>query len=292
MSSALVVGGDGLIARTLASHLLGDGWNVTRTSRRNQLPQDCLHFDLQEGINALPDAVVNQTDVVFLCAAVTGFALCANEPESSRDINVTSTVRLAKRFLEIGARVVFLSSNAVFDGNHVEVDEHAPTSPVTEYGQQKADCEAALLQAATESSGSCAVVRLTKVVDRMQPLYSGWVQSFKARSPAKAAADLVMCPVTTAYVASGMLCIAAGSQSGVYHLSGERDMTYFDLALAMAGAFGPGATVEQDWVKERLGSVPAPVHSALSMAYTTGIFGLNPQPLQAVARELTGQDYQ
>ena len=250
-----------------------------------------MRFDLKDGADALPDALVNQADVVFLCAAVTGFAPCANDPEGSRIINVTRTVELARRFLQRGARVVYLSSNAVFDGTLVRAGEQTPTLPVTEYGRQKADCELALLQSAAESRGSCAVVRLTKVVDGAQPLYGGWLQSFKLRSPAKAAADLVMCPVTTAYVASGLQRIGAGDQTGVYHLSGERDMTYFELASAMAEAFGAEATVEQDWVKQRLGSVPAPAHSALSMKHTTGIFGLKPQHLQAVARELTGQDY-
>jgi dTDP-4-dehydrorhamnose reductase len=247
-----------------------------------------LHFDLKDGVDTLPHAVGQQANIVFLCAAVTGFASCANDPEGSRHINVTRSVELGRRFMQNGAHVVYLSSNAVFDGTHSMLDEFSPTNPVTEYGRQKAECEAALLYAATQLPGNCTVVRLTKVLDIAQPLYSGWLQSFKEQAPAKAATDLIMCPVTTAYVASGLQCIGAGKQGGVYHLSGERDVTYFDLATSMASLFGQGNTVEGECVYQSLGAVPSPAFSALSMEHTTQTFRIKPQLLIDVASELTG----
>jgi dTDP-4-dehydrorhamnose reductase len=288
MRSALVVGGDGLIARALTADLRTASWHVTCTSRRENLLSGWLHFDLNGVVDNLPETVLDRTDVVFLCAAVTGFAACANDPEGTRYINVTKSVELGRRFMQNGAHLVYLSSNAVFDGSHSMLDEFAPTSPVTEYGRQKAECEAALLYAATESPGNCTVVRLTKVVDSAQPLYSGWVRSFKEQAPAKAATDLILCPMTTAYVANGLRCIGGGKRGGVYHLSGERDMTYFDLAASMASLFGQGNTLDGEYVQQRLGAVPTPSFSALSMEHTTQIFGIKPQLLIEVACELTG----
>jgi len=247
-----------------------------------------LHFDLKDGVDTLPHAVGQQANVVFLCAAVIGFASCANDPEGSRHINVTRSVELGRRFMQNGAHLVYLSSNAVFDGTQSMLDEFAPTSPVTEYGRQKAECEAALLYAATESPGNCTVVRLTKVVDSSQPLYSGWVRSFKEQASAKAATDLILCPMTTAYVANGLRCIGGGKRGGVYHLSGERDMTYFDLATSMASMFGQSNAVEGECVYQSLGAVPSPTFSALSMEHTTQSFGIKPQLMFEVACELTG----
>jgi dTDP-4-dehydrorhamnose reductase len=286
MNSALLVGGDGLIAQSLRSRLLADGWNVNCTSRRGQMYEGWTHLDLQEGVDTLPSDVIKESKLVFICAAVTGFMACADNPDFSRYVNVTRTVELAKRFMLNGARVVYLSSNAVFDGKLMDAAENAPTCPVTEYGHQKADCEAEMLEAANKTPGNCAVVRLTKVVDRAQPLFKGWMQNIRSNAPLKAAADLVLCPVTTSYVANGLQFIGSGNQSGVYHLSGERDMTYFELACAMASALDAQASVIEDWVKERLGSVPTPTHTSLSMPLTTGIFGLKPQSLVEVIEEL------
>ena len=283
-----MIGGDGLIGRALTTQLERSDWKVVSTSRRRTLPAGYLHFDLALSVGSLPKALVQSTQVVFVCAAVTGFAACANDPEGSRHINVTRTVELCSHLMQHGAFIVYLSSNAVFDGTQAEVSESATRSPVTEYGRQKADAETGLIAAAADLPGACAVVRLTKVVDQAQPLFKGWLQSFKSQEPAQAAADLVLCPVTTRYVVSGLQYIGAGMQGGTYHLSGERDMTYFELALAMASARGRGATVEQDWVRKRLGAVPSPEHSALSMAVTSAAWGLRPQPLATVAKELTG----
>ena len=289
MQSALVVGGDGLIARALTVKLAECGWSVIRTSRRECIPAGCVQFDLKDGVTALTDAALRKITTVFICAAVTGFAACADDPEGSRYVNVTRTVELGRFFMARGARVVYLSSNAVFDGMHRAPDERATTSPITEYGRQKADCEVGLLSAAAEFSGTCAVVRRTKVVDSSQALYCGWVQSFKSQVPAKAAADLTMCPVTATFVAGGLRSIGAGKQSGVYHISGEHDMTYFELATAMANELGRHATVEQDWVQQRLGAVPSPKYCAMSMTDTTEVWGLLPQSVGEVAKELTGR---
>lgn len=291
MLSALVVGGDGLIGRALALQLAASGWMVVSTTRRTTAAPSQVNFDLAQGVSTLSGpgtAVPADGLVVFICAAVTGFAQCANDPEGSHHTNVTCTVELGRHFMQQGAMVVYLSSNAVFDGAHAYLDETAARLPVTEYGRQKAECEKGLMEAASSLPGDCAVVRLTKVVDRGQALYSGWVESFNKVSPAKAAADLVMSPVTTDYVVKGLQRIGRNAQGGIFHLSGERDLTYFELAQAMANNVCPGALIEQDWVRQRLDTVPAPTFSALSMAGTTIACGLKPQPLAAVARELTG----
>jgi dTDP-4-dehydrorhamnose reductase len=191
--------------------------------------------------------------------------------------------------MQRGLRVVYLSSNAVFDGTCSALNERSATSPVTEYGRQKVDCELGLLGAAEELLGSCAVVRLTKVVDPLQPLYSKWMQNFRSQAPIKAATDLVMCPVTTAFVVSALQCIGAGTQGGVFHLSGERDVSYYDLALAMASELDRRLMVERDYVHQHLGAVPSPAYSALSMADTTSAWGILPQPLTEVVKELTVQ---
>ena len=131
------------------------------------------------------------------------------------------------------------------------------------------------------------MVRLTKVVHQAQPLFNKWMQRFEAQEPTLAAADLIISPVTTGYVVDSLKRIGAGMLGGCYHLSGEHDVTYFELALAMARARGLKATVERDWVRQRLDVVPFPAHSALSMEATTAAWGLLPQPLVTVARELT-----
>ena len=289
MQSALVLGGDSLIGSALSAHLIANSWKVKCTTRRTAMPLGWVHFDLKYGFDALIQSNAQHADVVFICGAVTGFVPCDQDPIATRYVNVKCTVELARRFMQQGSRVVYLSSNAVFDGSRSSLDEFASTSPKTEYGRQKADCEQELLSCSAGLPGSCAIVRLTKVVEKKQTIYSGWIQNLKTNKPVKAAVDLMLCPMTTAFVAVGLQSIGADGKTGVFHLSGEKDMSYFDLATAMATLLGKDALVERVWVRDRLGIVPAPNFSSLSMTLTTSAYGIRPQCLIEVARELTRQ---
>ena len=109
IQSALVVGGDSLIARALRIELLSAGWNVLSTTRRQEKRNGWLNFDLKHGFYSLPNAAVEKTNVVFICGAVTGFEQCANDPVGSREINVTRSLEIGRSFMQRGTRVVYLS---------------------------------------------------------------------------------------------------------------------------------------------------------------------------------------
>lgn len=289
MFSGLVIGGDGLIGRALGAHLAEAGWRVTSTSRRENRSEAERLLDLRD-----PEASrADWSDqlhvpglVIFLSAAATGFAHCNDDPAGTRLINVDNTIRLACEFMKQGAHVIYLSSNAVFDGKTAYAPEESPLSPETEYGCQKAACEIGLQEAANDAGSGLAIVRLTKVVDRSQPLVGGWIKDLREGATVRAAVDLVLSPITLGYVVDGLRKLAERRLVGRYHLSGSDDVTYFDLASSLLAACGSRGRVEADRVRDRLGSVPSPDYSSVGMRRTSERLGLRPQPLDVVARDL------
>ena len=79
--------------------------------------------------------------IVLCTAAVSNVELCEREPAAARAVNVDATLALAGAAREAGATFVFLSSEYVFDGEHGPYAEEAATSPINEYGRQKAEVE-------------------------------------------------------------------------------------------------------------------------------------------------------
>jgi len=286
MNSALVIGGDGLIGRALTAELLSSRLKVVSTSRSHNIQNNQIHFDLDVGADNLLGLIKWVPDVVYICAAVTGFAACANNPTATYNTNVTQTVELASHFIQQGSRVVYLSSNAVFDGTRAFEKEISDVSPVSEYGRQKAECEKKLLDVASRFSTQCYVVRLTKVVDISLALYSDWINAFELNLPVKAAIDLTFCPISSKYVVDTLKMIGSAKQGGIFHLSGEKDITYFDLANTLMNIKEKSSKVEQDLIQNRLGLVPSPQHTALSMEHTSKLIGILPQPIESVARDL------
>src|SRR5687768_5569126 len=92
MPRALVVGGDGRLARTLITALERDGYSVIATTRRRG---GRLVVDLAEvartGSADLPDC-----DVAFVCAAMSSYAECRANEARARAVNIDGPTALAR----------------------------------------------------------------------------------------------------------------------------------------------------------------------------------------------------
>lgn len=104
---ALVIGADGSIGCELVRWLALEGHEAIGTSRRSG--SEFLHLDLEA-----PEAfeIPEGIDVAYLCAAYNGFRRCEGSRSAWR-VNVDGTIALAKRLMQRGILVVFLSSDSV-----------------------------------------------------------------------------------------------------------------------------------------------------------------------------------
>ena len=282
--SYLVVGGDGLIGQGLVGALRNNGLPVRHTTRR--LPGNAagaIHLDLASPAG---DLDVDPC-VAFLCAAVTSTKACADDPQGTRKINVDNTARLAERLLRSGTRVVFLSTNAVFDGTRAYERPDAQVCPKVEYGRQKADAERMILGMGL----GAAVVRLTKVVSGSTPLVSAWASALRNGRAIQPFSDLPVCPLSLGHAVEAMLAIAQAELDGVFHLSGARDITYAEFALALAQSIGADPRLIQPIPHAQSGAALSytPVHTTLDMEESHRRVGLLPQSLAEVISSLAGQ---
>ena len=174
--AALVIGGDSTIGRALVASFEAEGKSVWRTTRHpNRLGERKICLDLSKDVSHWQIPV--KFDTAFLCAAVTSMRRCRLEPEATRRINVDHTVAITRRLVDSGVFVVFLSTNAVFDGETPLAKASDPVNPQTEYGKQKAEAEKHLLRFGTQ----VAIVRLGKVITPDMPLFQGWIRDLKER---------------------------------------------------------------------------------------------------------------
>lgn len=275
----MVVGGDGLVGK----HLMGVARSVDRvllgTGRRSAgegLTLDLERDDFSAALSWAPD-------VAFLCAAVTSMQQCRDDPARTHRINVENTVKLAAGLLAQGCFVIFLSSNTVFDGLVERPAESEPYQPVTEYGRQKVAAESAL-RALPGAAERLAIVRLSKVVVPYAGLPQAFLESLRTREPLHAFSDLMIAPVSLAYVGNGLLAIASRRESGVFHLSGQSELSYSDCAFKMARYAG----LNQDLVVAVHSSSTTvevlfrPEFPALGMPATQDILGIAPEPIEDV----------
>lgn len=269
--AALIVGIDSQIGSHLAEYLTALGWTVYGTSRHKSKKPMVFYVDLSD-IEASP--ALPSVDVAFLCAAETSHINCTQDPQESEKINVASPFLLARQLIADGAFVVFLSSNAVFDGKTSFRREDEPVSPQTTYGQQKARAEQRLL----ELGGRIAICRLAKVVIPGLPLLAGWRKSLACGEVIRPFSDMVVAPVFIDIVRQSLTRIADVQCGGIFHLSGSRDVTYAELASYVAERMGVSDTLVCPIPsKEAIGSSsPVPLHSTLDCTRLVEMFGISP----------------
>ena len=105
----------------------------------------------------------NLPDVVLHCAALSNTGYCEQHSEESHRANVQGTVRVAKACKQIGAKLVFMSSDQVYNGTPLPdpLKEEDVLQPVNIYGCHKLEAEQRAQWNLPESVG----LRLTWMYD-------------------------------------------------------------------------------------------------------------------------------
>ena len=262
----LVVGADGSIGAAVATRLEAAGIVVVRTSRRGTAGSEPLDLTAAAATWRLPPDL----SAAVLCAAVTSTEACRNHPDEARRVNVEATVELGRRLAAAGSRLVFLSTNMVFDGSVPHVAAAAARRPRTAYGRMKAEAEEALLAI----DGATTVVRLTKVVTGSLPILVGWRDALRRGEAIRPLSDLVMAPVSLNLAATVILQVSA-----------RADVSYADVARRLADRWGfPADRVAPATAAEagvRLEHLPA--HTTLDASIVRDRLGIeSPDPWAAI----------
>jgi dTDP-4-dehydrorhamnose reductase len=260
MKNALIIGGDSQIGGALARSFANQHIPGIATSRRESFGH--LQLNLATSPENWPE--IPQADVAYFCAAITKLDICEEDPETTRIINVTHMQALTEQLQERGTFVVFLSSNHVFDGRKPYPKASDPTSPVNEYGRQKVAFEEWLLS----RKQPAAVLRLTKVVSEQLAIISQWSAALRKNETIEAFTDLRFAPVPLAAVLSAMQEIGTGRRSGISQLSGQRDISYYDIARCVAVRCGASEELVKPVpaASKNIPSIFLPEHGTLALS--------------------------
>ena len=279
----LIVGGDSTIGTALAQHFALAGDDVLATTRRSEVASASRPLlDLREPSSRWPDL---EADVAFVCAAQTSIARCEEDPGGTYAINVDATGALLRGLYEVCDFVVLPSTSLVFSGERAGCAPGDELSPLTAYGQQKAELE----RFATQTAGDrTCVVRIGKVVSARVPLFARWCSALTAGERIAAFNDMVMAPVSIAHICELFDRVAQRRVAGTFHFTSADEITYAQAGRELALALG-GSEANVDSVA-RPPSVVAPRHAALDSSETARAFDVSiasaREAMQSVAEEL------
>jgi dTDP-4-dehydrorhamnose reductase len=154
----LVLGGAGTIGTQVCLEAVNLGLAVISTSTSGVGRHQKFDALTQNLTNLAPD--LGDQDIVFILSAETDPNAVFRDPDGTHALNVEAVLRLAAECRVRGAKIVFVSTEFVFDGKQGGYAETDTPSPETLYGRYKVEVETNLLADLTDA----LVVRTGAVV--------------------------------------------------------------------------------------------------------------------------------
>lgn len=231
----LLIGASGQLGRALAASFR-DGVLVGGANRHAR-PGD-VHIDL--GDWSATQAVLRDVrpDLILVAGAMCNVDLCEVEPEVCERINVQGPALVAEYARSHGARVVFFSTDHVFDGLKADYVEADAVHPVNVYARSKALAEDALREI---------------LPDRHLIIRTGWVYGpdwqrrnfilhlvdrLRTGASVPVASDQWGSPTYTDDVAQATRQLVAAGAVGTFHGTGPDWLSRAALAESVCGQLG------------------------------------------------------
>lgn len=175
---------------------------------------DKEELDITETDEVLSFGEINRPDVIINCAAITDTELCEKEPELAYRVNALGARNLSIVARKIGAKMVQLSTDDVFDGlSQKPYSEFDDTNPKTVYGRSKRAGE----NYVKEFTHKHFIIRSNWVYGKGDNFVKRVLDAAKTQETLAVASDQFGSPTSAKDLAKIILYLIGTNEYGTYH---------------------------------------------------------------------------
>jgi len=199
---------------------------------------------------------------IVLSAAYTDVDGCETNPDVAFAVNRDGAVNVAVAAQEVGARLLFLSSDYVFDGKKtIPYETGDERNPQSVYGRSKAEAELRLL----ESMPDCCIVRTSWLFGVGGKCFPDTILKLAVSRPAlDVVNDQRGSPTYVTDLARGLKQLCRQNAQGIVHVTNTEDCTWFEFAREIVRSAGLTTTVRPVSSAQMARPAPRPAYSVLS----------------------------
>jgi dTDP-4-dehydrorhamnose reductase len=204
----------------------------------------------------------SRPDWIVLAAAYTDVDGCEINRDLAFGVNCGGAVNVARAAQQQGARLLFLSTDYVFDGTKTTpYTTDDPRSPRSVYGQSKADAEVQLGQILPQ----CCVARTSWVFGTGGKCFPDTILKLAASRPQlDVVGDQRGSPTYTVDLARALIQLCRQEASGVVHVTNRGECSWFDFAREIIARAGLDTVVRETTSDKFLRPAERPKYSVLS----------------------------
>jgi dTDP-4-dehydrorhamnose reductase len=247
-----IFGASGLLGKALMREWQKDV--VTGLSSRDA--------DIRDEKRVLEVARQTRPEWIVLSAAYTDVDGCESNAEMAFAVNRDGAVNVANAAKELGARLLFLSSDYVFDGKKTTPYEtNDPRNPQSVYGRTKAEAETELL----ELIPKCCIVRTSWLFGVGGKCFPDTILKLAAsRSTLDVVDDQCGSPTYAIDLARTIFSLCGQAAEGIVHATNRGSCTWFEFAQEIVKGAGLTASVRPTNSERMARPAPRPAYSVLS----------------------------
>ncbi|GAB7389184.1 dTDP-4-dehydrorhamnose reductase [Bacillaceae bacterium] len=223
LRKVLVTGANGQLGKDMVEVLLQRGYECIGCGR-NQLDITDMEM-VKEVVQSI------RPDVIIHAAAYTKVDVAESEPEKAFLVNAWGTRNMSVAAESIGAKLVYISTDYVFNGNAtMPYQEFSPTAPINVYGASKLAGE----QMVRDFHTRFFIVRTSWVYGRYgQNFVKTMLDLAKKNQTLKVVHDQIGSPTYTVDLAKKIEELIRTDRYGIYHISNSGQCSWYKFAKSI-----------------------------------------------------------
>ena len=220
----LLIGCNGQLGHSLAD---------TAPENMQIIGLDLPELDITDASAVLETCRETRPDVIVNAAAYTAVDQAESENALATSVNVEGPRNIAVASRDVGARLIHISTDFVFDGEaSTPYKADAATNPLSVYGQTKRDGELAVLE---ETSGSAVVIRTSWLYSKTGGNFvKTMLRLMSERDELGVVADQFGSPTWANSLAEAVWAfVDAPQHSGIFHWADRGETSWQEFAVAI-----------------------------------------------------------
>ena len=238
---------------------------------------ESIKLDLLSDDKIVPNLERFRPDLVIHAAGLTDVEACEADPELAHQLNVASAIHTARAAATVGAKLIHLSTDHLFDGSLPWRSEESVPSPLNVYAATKGSAEQAVLDVCPD-----ALVIRTNFFgwgNGVRISFSDWILgALQREEPLNMFTDVWFTPILINDLTDLMLQLSDQGAKGIFNVAGKERVSKHAFALRLAEVFGVSpAGIHAASVEDFSFKAPRPKDMSLSSQKAVEFLGI-PMP--------------
>lgn len=231
----LITGVSGYVGSNLKGYFVKAGYCVIGADINVKNADETLKLDISDYFCVSDVIKKTEPDLIVHAAGLSNLLLCEKDPSLAKKVNTQGTYNIAKALAEqsLKCKLIFLSTDYVFDGKTGDYSEADTPSPLTVYGKTKLEAEKSISSFLSEY----VICRTANVYGRGGNFLKFVYSNLKSGQRIEVFDDAFFTPTYIDDLLSMIKLVAEKDIKGLMHTAGPEKVNRFVFAKKIAKIF-------------------------------------------------------